>query len=114
MKKKEIKNHIDSCKESIIKRYGEIPSQYFITINLLEDTLIRYSQVKEAIDKFGICDSQTGVKNQLLSSEKDLLATIFKLTQKLGLSPYDSAKIKVAEEDDSNLLSALMGNDNEN
>lgn len=107
----DIKLYLDSARNYLRQRYGEIKPEWELTLMLLETSLARYKQVKEAIDEIGIYDAETGKKNQLLSTEKDLLATIFKLTQKLGLSPYDTAKIKVAEEDDADLLSAIMGED---
>lgn len=111
MKKKEIKDYMNSVRKYLITRYGEVKGEWEFSLLCLENSLVRYNQINESINNNGIYDVSTGRKNPLLSTEKDVLATIFKLTQKLGITPYDSSKIKQAEEDDSNLLSAIMGED---
>lgn len=70
-----------------------------------------YQKIKEQIETDGIYDKRTGRKHPLLSTLKDLQATMMKQVQHLGLSPYASSKIKQAEEDDSELLNAIMGNE---
>lgn len=93
--------YINNVKEYLIKIYNDVDPSWEATLLILEDTLRRYEQIKEVINSTGIYDSSTNRKNPLLSTEKDLVATILKLTQKLGVSPWDSSKIKIIEDDDS-------------
>lgn len=97
MKRKRLKGDklVEYIRGSLIDRYGEIPLEWELHLQILEDTIDRYNQVREEINKQGI--SVGNVKNQLLSTEKDCLATILKITQKLGVTPWDKAKLEKAE-----------------
>lgn len=89
---------IKNVRKSLKERYGEIKPEWNLIIQTLDNTLIRYNQVKEQIDKDGVFIASINNKNPLLSTEKDLLATILKLSQKLGItSPWDCAKLNKAE-----------------
>lgn len=93
--------YIEQIKNYLKETYGEVKPEWSLTINTLEDTIKRYLEVKAIIDEEGIFFTDTKKKNPLLSTEKDLLATILKLTQKLGISPWDDSKIKVQTEDNT-------------
>ena len=97
MKRKRLKGDklVEYIRGSLIDRYGEIPLDWELHLQILEDTIDRYNQVREEINKQGI--SVGNAKNQLLSTEKDCLATILKITQKLGVTPWDKAKLEKAE-----------------
>lgn len=94
MKKAE-KEMIEAVTTFLKDKYGEIKPEWNIVLMALKDTIHRYSQIKKEIDKSGIYDGS--VKNPLLSTEKDCLATILKLTQKIGCTPWDFAKLNKAE-----------------
>jgi len=111
MSKRKVTAYIKSSRDYLIKRFGTIKPEWEMPISMLEDTLIRYEQVKDELNKNGLFDISTGKKNPLLSTEKDCIATINKLVQHLGLSPYAAYKIKDTDEDDSDLLKNLMGGD---
>lgn len=103
---------IKAVKDYLISEYGSVRAEWQITLMALEDALNRYAQVRQTIEQYGIYDAQTGLKNPLLSTEKDLLATILKLTQKLGISPWDASKIKLPQEDDTDdFINNLTGNE---
>ena len=68
---------------------------------LLGDNLDLYKECRDSIKQNGIFDVNTYKKNPLLSTCKDLQATIMKQIQHLGLSPYAASKIKDAVEDDT-------------
>lgn len=91
------KDLIKGVTDFLTNKYGTINPEWQVTLMALRDTLHRYIQIKKEIDKIGIYDLATGTKNPLLSTEKDCLATILKLSQKLGISPWDYAKINKAE-----------------
>ena len=101
MNKKEIKLYIESVREYLINRYGSLKPEWECIIMLLKDYIIRYIQVRESINDNGIYDTNTGRKNPLLTTEKDIIASILKLSQKLGVSPWDLSKIKDDKEDDT-------------
>lgn len=110
MKLKEIKLYMSSVREFLINKYGEMKPEWESTLFILQDTLLRYSQIKKEIDKNGLYDVTSGRKNPLLSTEKDCIATILKLTQKLGVSPWDFTKLDNGDsdnEDEDDFLSSL-------
>lgn len=101
MNKKEIKLYIESVREYLINKYGSLKPEWECIIMLLKDYIIRYIQVRESINVNGIYDKNTSRKNPLLTTEKDIIASILKLSQKLGISPWDLSKIKTEVEDDT-------------
>ena len=99
---------MDGVKNYLQEQYGEVKVEWGSTLLILEDSLRRYEQIKEAINNSGIYDSSTGRKNPLLTTEKDCIATILKLSQKLGVSPWDSSKIKQdTADDDEDFIKSL-------
>ena len=82
-------------------KYGEIPPQWEAMLGLLQDNLDLYNQCKKSVEENGIFDKTDYKKNPLLSTMKDLQATIIKQIQHLGLSPYAESKIQQAGEDDT-------------
>ena len=98
---KETKKYIKNVRKYLIGRYGKINEEWEGILLLLADNLDLYQKCKEEVEKVGIFDSSQYKKNPLLSTMKDLQATILKEIQHLGLSPYSASKIKEAPEDDS-------------
>lgn len=88
-------------REYLSTKYGEIPPQWETMLALLQDNLELYAQCKKSVEQNGIFDSSDYKKNPLLSTMKDLQATIFKQIQHLGLSPYAESKIRQSGEDDT-------------
>ena len=68
-----------------------------------------YFECRKSISENGVFDAKTGRKNGLLPVIRDIQATISKQIMHLGISPYTASKVRSGEEDDSNLLSNLMG-----
>jgi phage terminase small subunit len=68
---------------------------------LLGDNLDLYNECRESVRINGIYNAENGKKNPLLTTMKDLQATIIKQIQHLGLSPYAVSKIKDTPEDDT-------------
>ena len=99
--KKETQKYINSVREYIEHKYNEVPPQWEAIITLLADNLDIYQECKKSIRANGIYDANTGRKNPLLSTVKDLQSTIIKQIQHLGLSPYAISKIKDDKEDDT-------------
>ena len=97
MIKKEIKEYIQSVEDYLKEKYGHVNDEWKAILYLLKDNLTLYEECKESIKENGIYDKQSGRKNPLLSTMKDLQATILKEVQHLGISPYSSSKIKMEE-----------------
>lgn len=97
----ETKTYVKSVIEYITNKYGELPPQWEAIITLLADNLELYQQCKQSVNENGIFNADTGRKNPLLTTMKDLQATIIKQIQHLGLSPYAVSKIKDDKEDDT-------------
>lgn len=89
-----------AVREYLNGKYGAINSEWEITIGQLMDLLARYKQVRNKINEVGIFDTVNYKKNPLLSTEKDLLATISKYIQALGLTPYWQTKLGLMEQQD--------------
>lgn len=97
MIKKEIKEYIVHVREYLTEKYGKVYPQWEAVIYLLQDNLNLYEECKQSIKENGLYDKQSGRKNPLIASLKDLQATILKEVQHLGISPYSSSKIKMEE-----------------
>lgn len=100
-KKASVNSLVNGVKKFLVSKYGAYKSEWDTTLLILEDTLTRYEEVKLAIEEVGIYDKASGKKNMLLSTEKDLVATLMKISQKLGISPWDDSKIRIEAEDDT-------------
>lgn len=93
-------NYIKKVKAQLRATYGNIPEDWDLLIEMLEDELNLYNRMKNELDVTGILNEK-GFKNPLISSLKDSKALILKMVQQLGSSPWAKSKIKLAEEDDS-------------
>lgn len=105
---KKTKDIMEGINTFLKTKYGSLQPEWTCILMALEDTIDRYLQIKKEIDKTGIYDGAN--KNPLISSEKDCLATILKLSQKLGVSPWDASKIKdnSDEDDTEDFVSSLI------
>lgn len=92
---------INLVREYLTSKYGEVKPEWEIIITLLADNIELYKECKASIKEHGIFDETTAKKNPLLTTMKDLQATIMKQIQHLGLSPYAASKIKDAIDDDT-------------
>lgn len=110
-KMKNISKYINNVKEFLESRYGNVNEEWMAIIELLKDNLILYEMCKKSIEENGIYDKKTGKKNPLLSTMKDLQATIIKQIQHLGLSPYAVSRIKQEENDDTDSFINSLIND---
>ena len=107
--KKNTKNYIEAVREYIQQKYGEVKPEWEAIIILLADNLELYNKCIEKINEDGLMLTAT-LKHPLLSTAKDLQATILKQVQHLGLSPYAVSKIRVGEEDDTDdFIAQLTG-----
>ena len=104
--------YMNDIEEYLIKRFGSVQEEWNLTLALLADEVELYKQCKESVSQNGIYDTSSARKNPLLSTMKDLQASIVKQIQQLGISPYASAKIK-SEEDDTDVLKKLIGAEEE-
>lgn len=105
------KAYLDSVCKYLVSKYGAVQNEWIASIILLGDTLDLYNMCMESIRENGIFDVATYKKNPLLTTVKDQIATINKITQKLGITPYDAAKIKMSDEDDSGDFIEALTND---
>lgn len=94
-------DYIDTVKEYLTDTYGSVKPEWEAIIEMLAYNLDLLKECKKSIKDNGIYDRTTGKKNPLLTTVKDLQATIIKQVQHLGLSPYAVGKIKNEAEDDT-------------
>lgn len=92
-----------AIKDYLISKYGEVKPEWEITISMMLDNIQVYDVCKKSIVENGIYDPETGKKNPLLITMRDLQVQILKCIKELGLSPLAASKIKndiVDDEDD--------------
>lgn len=99
--KKQTKDYIQKVEQFLIEKYGNVQPQWEAVIKLLADNIELYNECQDSIKRHGIYNAESGKKNPLLATVKDLQATIMKQVQHLGLSPYAISKIKTEQEDDT-------------
>lgn len=83
----------------LIGKYGEIQPQWEMTLIMIADNLDLLKECQESIKLNGIYSAVRGVKNPLISTIKDINATLLKLNQQLGLTPWADSKIKGTNEE---------------
>ena len=112
---KQTKEYMNTIEQYLVNKYGCVSPEWSGIMQLLADNFDLYTECRQSIRENGIFDSNTGKKNPLLATIKDLQATIIKEIQHLGISPYAASKIgSLAQEgDDSELLKKLVGQDDE-
>lgn len=105
----ETKAYMKGIEEYLTKRFGTVQEEWKLSLKLLADNVELYKQCKDSIEENGIFDPNTGKKNPLLITIKDLQTQINKLVKELGLSPHAAGMIKSTSEDDSEILKNIMG-----
>ena len=95
------KKYLESVKHYLVQTYGEVRPEWMAVIQMLAYNLELLDACTKSVQENGIYDKNSGKKNPLLSTIKDLQATILKQVQHLGLSPYAVSKIRLAESDDT-------------
>ena len=95
------KKYIESVKAYLIETYGVVKPEWMAVIEMLAYNLELLNACTTSVKQNGIYDASSGKKNPLLSTIKDLQATIMKQVQHLGLSPYAVSKINNTPEDDT-------------
>lgn len=95
-----VSKQMNDVKDYLKATYGEIKPEWAILLNQLQDHLTIYYKVKDELIDAPML-TEKGNKNPLLTVIKDETSIINSLVQKLGISPWDSSKIKQTPEDDS-------------
>lgn len=101
MKHKETENYIEKINHYLIEKYSEIKPEWELLLSLLEDTYDEYLDMKALLEETGMFNPKTYKKNPLIASIKDARATINKMVQHFGISPYSDSKIKKLNEEDT-------------
>lgn len=97
---KQTRDYLEKVNEYLTEKYGKVNAEWEANIMILADNLDLYKECKKSIKDNGIFDSNTGKKNPLLITIKDLQTQIEKQIKNLGLSPYAASRIKSEVEDD--------------
>lgn len=97
---KKTKDYIKATRDYLVSQYGSVQPEWEILLELLKDDFEMYRRIMDIIEVQGI-SSAPSQKNSLLSTAKDLQATMFKIIQHFGISPYSAAKIKMSQPDDT-------------
>lgn len=111
---KETKATMKQIEKYLQNTYGSIEPQWEMTLSLIADNLDLLKNCKESVAKNGIYSDIRGVKNPLISTIKDCNATLLKLAQQLGITPWSESKIKNTPEDDTDdFIDKLTGEGDE-
>lgn len=109
--KRTTEGYIKSIREELTSKHKTFKPSWEVTLLLFADTLTRYQQIRDEIDNGTIaCDGERGmVKNPLLQVESMLINNLYRLTQKLGVSPWDNIKLGLndTEDDTDDFIEAL-------
>lgn len=89
---KSTKNY-NNVLQHLKEKYGNINPEWSLTLDLLKENIDLYNQCMENIKQYGIYDPERKTKHPLLSTAKDLQATILKMVQQFGLTPWAASKI---------------------
>lgn len=98
---KPTRKYMEAIESYLVAQYGSVNPEWEPNLLLLADNLDLYDTCKASVEANGIFDSATYKKNPLLSTMKDLQATMLKIFQHLGISPYAVSKIHITPEDDT-------------
>ena len=82
------------------QKYGSVPPEWDGILTMYADNIELYKKCKHTLNQEGIYSSQTGKKNPLLITIKDLQASMLQQIKQLGISPYAQSKITCSVEDD--------------
>lgn len=93
----DVRADMKAIEEYLKTTHGDISPEWQTTLRLIADNLHLYRQCREALDRYGIFDPTTGRKNGLLSTVKDLNATLLKLFVQVGVTPYAQGRIKTPD-----------------
>ena len=86
---RKVKEYIRTVKKSLKEKYGQIDPSWGLMVDLLEDQLLLYYGYRDRLH------NGEELKYTESKSFREILASILKLTQKLGVSsPYDQVKVK--------------------
>lgn len=89
---------IKGIEEYLKKKYeGVIPAEFSLIMEVIKNTLHRYMEIKQEIDKNGIISKTTNARSTLLPYEEHLALVLIRACKSLGISPLDSAKLLKVE-----------------
>lgn len=109
---KPTQDYIKNVQEYLTNKYGKVNAEWECILVLLADNIDLYKECRKSVKENGIFNCETGKKNPLLTTMKDIQATITKQIQHLGLSPYALSKIKTETDDDTeDFIESLTSND---
>lgn len=98
----------------LAEKYGYVHAEWHSTLDILADNLDLLAECKASIKAHGIYNAQTGRKNPLIATVKDINATLLKVFQQLGLTPWSDSKIKDGDDKDNGDLLNLITMSEEN
>lgn len=101
-------DNIETIKAYLISKYDKISDEWNVIIDMLSDNLEQYNDIKNEIKRTGYFFAETGKRNPLLTSLKDLQLTITKQLQILGIGPLYASKIKNLDNSTTDVLSSLL------
>ncbi len=102
---KGIQNYILAVRKSLTERFGGVDPTWEVQLSILEDNMHIYKKLHEAIH-----NNPNELSTKDLKVYKEITNGILKISQKLGISPYDKPRIKIPtkEEKEEDYVDSLM------
>lgn len=101
MTKQQVPYYIKAIRKSLEQKYGGIKYEWEIYLDMLSDNLKLYIAIRDRMEREGSEAPDNKHTNPNIKAFKEISANIMKLTVKLGVSPYDEARIKCEEKGDN-------------
>lgn len=98
LKKMEKTKFVKSVKKYLNKKYGSIQKEWELSLKMLEDYVLIYSQCVEDLKNNGM-KTQSGRINPCFKAANDAADKINKIINNFGLCPMSDGKIKAVETD---------------
>ena len=109
MTKHSYSKDVQALRDALASKHGEVKAEWNALIALADEQFMLLDQINKKIAEMGIID-KNGKKNPLIASKKDVIASLLKIYQQTGTTPWSESKIKVdTTESDKEALKSIMG-----
>lgn len=103
---KGITQYMNTVRRFLTERYGAVDPSWEATLSVLEDNLHIYRKLHEAIR-----NTPDALSTKDIKIYKEITNSILKISQKLGISPYDQGRVKTPTkgEKETDYVDSLVG-----
>lgn len=102
---------LDSIKESLKKKYGEVPKEWEMQLDQLTTHLEIYQKAKTNLSEQSVTVTNRfgeQIPNPNIKIMNDASVQLTKLAEKFGLNPYSMKKLAVEVDENEDFLNELI------